>query len=61
MSVDADILRLMDIIKNYIHFFQIPEVSRNDEQENDHEDDITSLLIPSPSKCSWMLEIYVYM
>ncbi|XP_032188907.1 B-cell scaffold protein with ankyrin repeats isoform X3 [Mustela erminea] len=29
--------------------FSIPEVSRNEEQENDYEDYITSLLIPSPT------------
>ncbi|XP_047574043.1 B-cell scaffold protein with ankyrin repeats isoform X1 [Lutra lutra] len=36
-------------LKKIFEDFSIPEVSRNDEQENDYEDDITSLLISSPT------------
>ncbi|XP_064440936.1 B-cell scaffold protein with ankyrin repeats isoform X4 [Mirounga angustirostris] len=36
-------------LKKIFEDFSIPEVSRNDEQENDYEDDITSLLTYSPT------------
>lgn len=44
----------MHIIENYFHFFQIQEISRNDEQEYDYEEDATSLSAYFPSKCSYM-------
>lgn len=44
----------MYIIENYFHFFQIQEISRNNEQECDYEEDATSLSAYFPSKCSCM-------
>lgn len=55
MCENADLLRLIHIIENYIPFcLQIQEVSRNNEEESDYEEDITSFSTCSPSKCSYM-------